>query len=70
MVHALLVERIERAALADYQAMVAAKVARADVEITPPGVALEQFEASLAAEPVQGKEMDPEQAALRRALGV
>lgn len=69
--HALVVERVEREALVDLQVAVLAKVTGADVEIVPVHEALSRFEAALAAEPAApGKGLDPEQAALRRALGV
>lgn len=68
--HALVSEQVERAALVDLQAAVTAKVNGADVEIVPVHEAVARFEAGLAAEPDVGKVLDPEQAELRRALGV
>lgn len=63
--HALLLERVERAALARYQAALMRG-------IEPESVwdALANFDARLDAQPKPGEEIDAAQMALRRALGV
>lgn len=61
---------MERQALVDLQVSVAMRLKGATVEVVSVHEAVAQFEAALAAEPTVGKVLDPEQAALRRALGV
>ena len=63
--HVILLDRVERAALAKYQAALVRG-------IDPPFVedARRSFEDALNAEPTPGQRIDPEQMALRKALGV
>lgn len=65
MAHALLLEHVERVAVAQYQAAI---MLRAD-DIPSVADARERFDAALIEES-KGKHVDPAQAALRRALGV
>lgn len=63
--HAILVERVERAALARYQAALVRGIEAESVED-----ALRRFDERLHAKPEPGKIIDPAQMALRKALGV
>lgn len=68
--HAVLVDRVREAALAERQVAAVMVAAGGKWEAPNVGEALAAFEADLVAPVEEGKRLDPEQSALRRALGV
>lgn len=69
MVYVLLVERVERAALVERGVTASLLAAGAKVTVASVEEARQRFDAALVEEPTV-KHIDPEQAELRRALGV